>query len=272
LLTLKTLLCRDVAKVIRKSHLESKAALAKPKTRSLVSALETFKRKSEAFTLVELLVVIAIIAVLAAFLSVALSKAKTRAIRIQCTNNIKQLVTAMHLYADDNLDIPPDPNWNAPFTFPNGNPRPGWCYTAGSADMLNTLLWPTNGQCWPYLTSAGVYRCPLDRTNANDWSLRNQKITSYILNGALIGYNAYTCLRPFKLTRFKPDAIMVWQGREDNPHDFNDASSKPSEGITQAHEGGSLAGVVDGHIEFIELTTFRALAAQNPSRLWCTPQ
>lgn len=118
----------------------------------------------DAFSLIELLVVIAILAILAALLLPAVSRAKMKGQGVYCLNNGKQMMTALTVYCGDSNDLfPPNPD--------DGNTIPGhnWCSGkaghGGSAEFNPDLLKdPKRSLLFPFLGgNVSVFHCPGDK-------------------------------------------------------------------------------------------------------------
>lgn len=236
-------------------------------------------RNPVGFTLIELLVVIAIIAILAAMLLPALSSAKEKAQRTQCVNNNHQLAIATHMYAADNKDKMPYPNWNPPWVA-------GWLYDPVNGGVPDLIAAPYNanpqlayqgGQLWQYTKNTAVYRCPLDRTNTISWRQRPNKLSTYVQNGSICGYGAIAP-KSYNQSDFRQDAFVMWEPNDPgNGYGYNDGASYPDPNVdgglgTRHGKIGGIVMVVSGGVTFVQSNRWYVLSRDsNKNELWCTP-
>ena len=242
--------------------------------------------RREGFTLIELLVIIAIIAILAAMLLPALSRAKSRSQGIYCLNNLKQQQLGWTIYSGDGDDkvmsvggvsvLQLNPNVAA--AQPGGQ-FANW--VLGAIDQLSAvdaqsstnILCIENGLSYPYLKSLAVYKCPGESPenragkfahgrsySMNIWmgamdSTGENDPTGATANMAASGY------RVFKRQSDIRQPAATWLVMDEGPNSINDSALEvwPTgtewiDSPAHYHNNNGCISFADGHAEIKKWT------------------
>ena len=207
------------------------------------------------FTLIELLVVIAIIAILAAMLLPALAKARAKARTISCTSNGKQIMLGLAMYIDENADsIIIGQMWTS------ANDK--WPYPCSFTDVTEaqkTLWW------------AGLLNYIGDRkTVLCTTTIQSNTAVGYGMSYGSYGmpYNCYpsgSYVKRIPLNAHRTPSQTMFMGCKNNdkpnnayiycPQYLASHYTKPNSqncengGMNDQHNGGSVFGLLDGHVE-----------------------
>lgn len=254
-------------------------------------------RRLKGFTLVELLVVIGIIAVLISVLLPALNKVRQQAARIKCQANLRTIMQASLMYADENKNQFPFCNWGSynGLVTTSANYGGGWEFFVdanirqGFGGDLDGAWNPNppidgvmTGVLWPYIKQLAAYHCPMDTDPANENWTGTHWLSSYLANGAQCGFPNTGATPPASLTALKgkpglkatqfphsADCAMYWEAVENTYNGvspvggtgWNDGASGPQqEVLSDRHQNGANIAFLDGHVDWWDVGTYNYYA------------
>ena len=227
------------------------------------------QQQNTPFTLIELLVVIAIIAILAAMLMPALSKARESARKTSCLGNLRQCASAINGYTSDfKGSFPPNMEKRS------GASKSFTSHVAYYAGISNTIPHPNKGAEGFRMKDFALLHCPQEKKSFCETGGTEMVPTNYAINGAITWSNNGGALVGGVTVQQlkKPTRTMIFLDinvSKGSCHVGNNWYTKLSSNyVAYRHSNGVNIAMADGHVEYqlINEQPNIAMSATHPCR------